>query len=476
MSETPYRFGRGASRFATRNPARPGRPVGDYGADDPASVHEAVARASRTFRAWRALPAAQRAERVAAWLDRLAQRAEEIARAIVLEQGKPLGEARGEFAKALAEARFMVSQALHQGSREVGAARQGTRNLVLRRARGVVAALTPWNFPILTPLRKIVPCLVAGNTVVLKPSELTPAAACLAADAAAGVFPEGALEIVLGGRGVGEALIRAPGLCGVTFTGSVATGRAIGAVAGSNLLEQNLELGGKNGAIVAASADPAAAAAQIAHAAFLCSGQRCMAISRAIVHVSHWNAFVAGMQAAVAAAKLGDGLEPATTLGPLVSASHREKVAAMVDQAGRQGAQLVAGGGPARPEGREDGYFFQPTLLRAAPHMVCARDEIFGPVVTLLPYAEWDEALAILNGTDYGLAAALFSRDLAEVERFLNEAEAGMLFVNQGTVPDNHMPFVGMKASGVGPGSVGPSALTFATTEHAAYLSVRDVA
>jgi aldehyde dehydrogenase (NAD+) len=476
MSNAPYRCIRGPGSFTTWNPARPDERIGEYGADSGPSVQDAVARAARAYPSWRRLPAAQRAGRVAAWLDKLSLGAEDIARAIVLEQGKPLVEARGELAKALAEARFMVSQALHGGTREAGSARQGTRNLVLRRPRGVVAALTPWNFPILTPLRKIVPSLVAGNTVVIKPSELAPAAVYLALSAAAGVLPEGVLQLVLGAREAGEALVSAAGLCGVSFTGSVATGRALGAVAGTRLIEQNLELGGKNGAIVSPAADPMRAAAQIAQAAFLCAGQRCTAISRAIIHVSQWNAFVGALRDHVDSARLGDGLDAATTLGPLVSADHRDKVEAMVEQARHDGAQVLAGGARAHPAGCEAGHFYRPTLLQATPEMACAREEIFGPVLALLRYERWEDALAMLNGTEYGLAAALFSRDPAEVDAFVHEAEAGMLFVNQGTLPDNHMPFVGVKASGVGPGSVGPSALGFATTEHAVYLSMEQVA
>lgn len=458
--------------FRTCNPARPSQTVGEYVADTDASIAEIVADASRAFRIWRAFPETRRAEAVLGWIDGIASQAEEIARCIVLEQGKPLAEARGETAKALAEARTMAAFASSSGARMVASSRPGVRNLVVRRPRGVVAALTPWNFPILTPLRKIVPALLAGNAVVIKPSELAPGACLLAVEAARQVLPENVLQYVLGARGAGEALVGAPNITAVSFTGSVAAGRAIGATAGGRLLEQNLELGGKNAAVIAASADVPQAAAQSALAAFACAGQRCTAVSRAIVHESVREEFVDALRASMAGVRMGDGMDADTTMGPLVCAAHRDRVEHAVAQALSEGSRALAGATRVRPEGCEEGFFYAPTLLEAAPDMACAREEIFGPVVTLLSYRSFDEAIEFLNATEYGLAASLFSNDVREIDRFVAEAEAGMLFVNQGTTPDNHMPFVGAKASGVGPGSVGPAALEFATVEHSVYITV----
>lgn len=457
--------------FRTRNPAHPERVVGEYGIDPPASVARAVDGAARAFRGWRATPVSGRVEAVRAWIERLDARQESIAQAIVLEQGKPLAEARGETAKALAESRAAAGFALEADLRECAPGRPGVRNLVVRRPRGVVAAMTPWNFPILTPLRKVMPALLAGNTVVLKPSELAPAAALLAVECARGILPEGVVQCVLGAREVGECLVEARGIAAVSFTGSVPAGRAIGTAAGARLLEQNLELGGKNGAIVARSADIGRAAELVAQAALLCTGQRCTAVSRAIVHADVLDEFIGAFIAGLARFRMGDGMDAATTMGPLTSSQQRERVDQAVARATSDGARLLAGGTRGRPPGCEEGFFFAPTLLLGTPQMSCARDEIFGPVVTVLAYEQFEDAIEILNGTDFGLAACLFSTDPAEIERFAAEADAGMLFVNQATLPDSHMPFVGTKASGIGPGSVGPSALAFATVEHSVYLA-----
>ncbi len=461
----------GGAATETRNPARPAEPVGRYEWATVAQVAAAVERAAVAQRAWRRLPAMARIAAFGHFVAALERRGEDIARAIVREQGKPLAEARGELAKACGEARAMMALASRHAGEVLPAARPGFRNQVLRRPRGVIAAITPWNFPVMTPMRKIAPALLYGNAVVLKPSEFTPAAACIAADCARETLPAGLLQLVIGGADVGAALVSHPDVAGITFTGSTAIGRRIHALAAGNLAELSLELGGKNAAVIHDTRDLDAALDAIAGAAFACAGQRCTAVSRVLVRRALYPSVVDGLALRALALEAGDGLEDGVNLGPMVHAGHLDKVASMVAQGLAEGARLVCGGSALRPASAPDGHFYAPTVLADVHEdMQVAREEIFGPVITVQAYDDFDQALAIVNGVDYGLTAALFSDDHGIVQRFLDECETGMLHVNHGTVPDNHMPFGGVKQSGAGAYSVGASAIHFYTTEHSAYL------
>ncbi len=463
----------GAAGLRTHNPAHPRQVVGEYAAGAVAEAEQALAAARRAQRAWGRVPPLERCAAVARWLDAVQARGDAIAEATVREQGKPLGEARGELGKSLAEARAMLGLALRGHGEVMPAARNGFRNLVLRRPRGVIVAVSPWNFPIMTPLRKIVPALVYGNAMVLKPSEFTPAAACIAADASRGVLPDGLLQLVNGDGALGAALVAGPGVDGISFTGSIATGRRIFAAAAGSLAELSLELGGKNAAIVHDTPDVDAALDAISGAAFAVCGQRCTAISRILVHRDLHGQVVDGLVARARALRLGDGLLPGVTTGPLIHDAHRSKVSGMVERAVAGGAELLTGGAAVQPESAPQGFFYAPTLLdRVDPGSEIAREEVFGPVLTIHSFGDLDEALALANGVEHGLTGALFSQQHSVVQRFLDECETGMLHVNHGTVPDNHMPFGGIKHSGVGAfSSVGPSAIQFYTTEHSAYLA-----
>jgi aldehyde dehydrogenase (NAD+) len=463
-----------AGAFETRNPARPSEIVGRYGAASAEQVASAVAAAARAQGAWKSVPSVERGALFGKLVAALEARAEELARSITLEQGKPLAESRAEVAKSCAEARFMMGKAARGHSEVLPSARPGIRNLVVRRPRGVIAAVTPWNFPILTPMRKISPAIVFGDAIVLKPSEFTPATACLIADAARGILPDGLLQIVNGGGAAGAALVSAPGVQGVTFTGSVATGKRIYALAAQNLAAISLELGGKNAAVVNDVTDLPACLDQIMTAAFMCAGQRCTAISRVVVNRELLADVGDGLAERARKAVLGDGMDPATTMGPLTNESQHTRVAQMVKAGISEGAKLVTGGGAATVKGLEGGYFFEPAVFTDVnPRMSVAREEIFGPVLSVLAYDSLEEAFAILNGVEYGLTSALFSNDNAVIQRFVDESENGMIHVNHGTIPDNHMPFGGVKASGVGAYSVGASAVNFYATEHSVYIKHR---
>ena len=465
-----FRYGNTASvvqaDMATFNPADPSQQVGSYARTDPADLASLVTIARDAQRDWASRPVAARIEVLGRWLDAIAARKEEFARAITLEQGKPLGEARGETGKALDEARFMLGIAAQPLGAVHATLRQGVMPLTTRRPRGLIAAITPWNFPILTPMRKIAPALAFGNAIIVKPSELAPAATCLAAEAAEGILPSGLLQIVLGEGALGAALVSS-GAEGVTFTGSAPTGKAVYRAAADTLAELSLELGGKNAALVHDATDLEACLDQISNAAFLCSGQRCTAISRVIVRRELAEAVTAGLVRRAEVLNPGDGCEQGVTFGPLVSAAHRANVADMVNTGIKAGARCRTGGKALD----RTGYFYAPTILdQVSRNNPVAREEIFGPVVSILTYDKLDDAFQILNDTEFGLSSALFATDAAVISRFIEESGAGMVHVNHGTTPDSNMPFVGIRNSGVGACSVGPGAAAFYTTEHAVYL------
>jgi len=464
----------GAARFGTRNPAAPRETVGDYAASTAADIADAVAAARAAQREWRRVPAAERIRICNAFFAAIAERSEAIALAITLEQGKPLAEARNETAKSLGEAAAMAAHVLSGGTERMADARPGFQNIVTRRPRGVIAAITPWNFPILTPMRKIAPALLHGNAIIIKPSEFTPATVCLIGEAARATLPPGLLQIVLGGADVGAALAGAAGIDGITFTGSVATGRAIYALGAANLAELSLELGGKNAAVINDVGDLDACLDQVAGAAFMCAGQRCTAISRVIVAEGLRAAVEEGLVRRAEAQKQGDGRRDGVTLGPLTNRAQFDRVGRMVEAGVAEGARVLTGGRPGTSAPDEEGYFYAPTILTdVTPAMSVAREEIFGPVIGISGYRTPDEAFAILNGVEYGLTSALFSNDFNVIQRFVAESESGMLHVNHGTIPDNHMPFGGIRNSGVGAYSVGASAANFYTTEHSVYLKAQ---
>lgn len=465
-----FRYGNAAAAarvgMATFNPADPSQQVGNYGRNEPSDVATLVALARDAQRDWAAQPVLARINVLSRWLDAVAARSEEIARAITLEQGKPLGEARGETGKALDEARIMLGIASQPLGAVYASMRKGVMPLTTRRPRGLDVAITPWNFPVLTPMRKIAPALAFGNAIIVKPSELAPAAACIVAQAGEGILPSGLLQIVLGEGSLGAALV-ASGAEGVTFTGSVSTGKAVYRAAADTLAELSLELGGKNAALVHDATDLDACLDQISNAAFLCSGQRCTAISRVIVRSDLAEAVTAGLVRRAEALIPGDGREQGVTFGPLVSAAHRASVSDLVEAGVKAGARCRTGG----KKLNRVGYFYAPTILDRVTHdNPVAREEIFGPVVSILTYDQLDEAFQILNDTEFGLSSALFATDADVITRFVEESGAGMVHVNHGTTPDSNMPFVGIRNSGVGACSVGPGAAAFYTTEHAVYL------
>ena len=458
------------SVLQTLNPAQRTEVVGRYGAYAPQDIPELIQNARAAQHIWQKLPVAERMAALNAWLAVLDGQVAEIAQAITLEQGKPSHEARGETMKSIQEARQMLAIAEQPLGSVHASSRAGVTPLSVRRPRGVIVAITPWNFPMLSPMRKIAPALAFGNAIIVKPSELAPAAACLVAQASQGILPDGLLQ-VLPGDGVFGAALVASGAEGVTFTGSVPTGRAVYAAAAKNLAEISLELGGKNAALIHDSPKLDQCLDQIAAAAFLCSGQRCTAISRVLVRADLAPAVTAGLVARAEALKPGNGVDSGVNLGPLVTAQHRESVDALVQRSIAAGAHCCTGGVALNTGELASGNFYAPTILEGmAANNPGWQEEIFGPVISIMTYQTLDEAFELLNNTEFGLTSALFSADISVIRRFMAESEAGMLHINHGSTPDSNMPFVGVRNSGVGACSVGPGSAAFYTTEHAVYL------
>lgn len=418
-------------------------------ADDAGRAVEAAAEA---FPGWKAMTPVARGAILQRAAELIRERVETIARDLTREMGKTLKEARGEVTRASyffdyygAYGRLPIGDYLPDE-------RDGVFTFTAREPLGVVLIIAPWNDPALTPARKLAPALIAGNTVVLKPATLTPLSAWHLVRALhdAGM-PRGVVNMVTGhARTVGNALLDHPLVRAVTFTGSTAVGLGIQArVAGRNIRVQT-EMGGKNAMVVLSDAQPKLAAELAAAAGFGQSGQRCTATSRVIVESKVRDAFMSEFVNSTKRIKVGPGLEETTTMGPVVDRSQLDTVLQAVDSGRKEGAAVAFGGERLRGDGYDRGYFVAPTILdRVSPKMTVAQEEIFGPVVAVMEAADVDEAIAIVNGTRYGLSSSVVTRSLAAAHAFARGVETGCVAVNLPTVGwDVHVPFGGFKDSG----------------------------
>ncbi len=465
-----YEFGSGGDAYETTNPASPSEKIGRYGIMGADELGRAIDQANAAQAAWAKVPGLERSQRLNSFIDAVEARADELATLGTLEQGKLLRESRGETLKSCAEGRFSVGEAARMGAMATATGRAGYSNQILRRPRGVIFCISPWNFPISTPMRKICPALAFGNAVVMKPSRFTPGPNFLLAEIAKEFFPEHLIQVAMVSGRMASEVVAGGDVHGVSFTGSVPTGRLVYAAAAQNLIPVQLELGGKNGAILNDTDDLEGAIDQILGAAFMTSGQRCTAISRVIVHRELAVETRDILSAKATAMKMGPGLDADSDIGPLCNLPHWHDVCTTTEKAISEGARALAGG--AAPNRPEDGYYYRPTILGDVAHnSIAGQEEIFGPVLSVIEYDMFDHAMDILNGTEFGLTSALFSNRNDLVQRFLAESQNGMIHVNHGTVPDNNMPFGGIKNSGVGAYSVGPTAVNFHSSEHSAYVA-----
>ena len=465
-----YEFGAGDDTCKTVNPANPSEKIGRYGILSADDLGLMIEQANAAQAEWARVPGLERSARLNAFIGAVEARADDLATAGTLEQGKLFRESRGETLKSCAEGRFSVGEAARMGAMAVATGRAGFSNQILRRPRGVIFCISPWNFPISTPMRKICPALAFGNSVVMKPSRFTPGANFMLAEIAEEFFPKNLVQVAMVPGRLASKAVATADIHGVSFTGSVPTGKLVYKAAAENLIAAQLELGGKNGAILNDSDDLEGAIGQIMGAAFMTSGQRCTAISRVIVHKRIAKDAREVLAARAAAMKMGPGMEESSDMGPLCNRPHWQDVCDVTAKAIAEGARPLSGG--SAPGGPEGGYFYAPTILDDVRHnSIAGQHEIFGPVLSVLEYETFDQAMEMLNGTEFGLTSALFSNRNDLIQRFLAESQNGMIHVNHGTVPDNNMPFGGIKNSGVGAYSVGPTAVNFYTSEHSAYVA-----
>lgn len=417
-------------------------------------IDRAVAAAGAAFPAWAGLSVAERADRLEALAELITRDADRLAELESRDTGKPLKLAREiDMGRARANLKFFA-QAMQQWASAGHDMGPAGFNYTRREPLGAVALITPWNLPLYLLTWKLAPALVTGNTVVAKPSELTP----LTADALAGLaneagIPAGVFNLVHGtGAGCGQALVDHPDIKAVSFTGGTVTGRRIAASVAPRLIKTSLELGGKNPAVVFADADLDKTVAGLLRAGFTNQGQVCLCSSRWLIHEAVYEPLVERLIEAVSGLHVGDPDLPDTDQGALISAAHQEKVLGFIDQARNSSGRILCGGEAVHPPGRcGGGYFIRPTLIGDLPtDSPLHFDEIFGPVVTVQRFSDENEAIALANSVDYGLAATVWTENLGTAHRAAGRIQAGIIWVNDWLVRDLRTPFGGMKHSGLG--------------------------
>ncbi len=459
--------------FESRNPARRDDLVGRFQAGTAADVAMAIRAAETALPAWRATPAPRRGEilfRYAAFLRRDKER---LARALTREMGKVLPEARGDVQEAIDIAELMAGEGRRMFGDTVPSELPDKWAMSVRQPIGVAGIITPWNFPMAIPAWKTMPALVAGNTVVFKPASDTPQCATLLVElmAEAGV-PAGVMNLVTGdGAQVGGAIVDSPDVPVLSFTGSSATGRRIAERAGRRLKRVALELGGKNAIVVLADADLDLAVDGIIWSAFGTTGQRCTACSRVIVERSVASRLLEKLEARTRALRLGDGADPATDVGPLINEAARTKVEEYVE-IGRGEGELVCGGRAATGHDLDAGVFYEPTIFTGvAPMARIAQEEIFGPVLSVIPVDDYAAAVTAANQTRYGLSSAIYTTDVNIAFRAMRDLESGLVYVNAGTIgAETHLPFGGWKETGNGHREAGHAALDTFTEWKSIYV------
>jgi len=463
----------GGNYYPDINPADYSDIVGYFPLSTKNDVDEAIQAAHIAFKSWSHMLPAERARYLEKFAQLLDKEKEGIGEALCREEGKTLKEAIGEPSRGVVETSFFIGEGQRLEGITMPSDRKGVVSVATRVPIGVVAAISPWNFPFLTPVRKVIPALVFGNTVVFKPASDTPYCAVLLMELfeKAGL-PPGVVNLVIGkGSAIGDVISSNPLVKGITFTGSTIVGRRINQLASEHFAKVQLEMGGKNPAIVADYKDLNRAAAEIASAAYAVSGQRCTAVSRVIVLKEHAEELETKIIEKAKGYVLGNGMRPDVTMGPIITKEAGEKIMEYIHGAEKEGATIKYGGRHLTGGEFDKGFYIEPTLITdVSPSMKVAKEEIFGPVLVSIKVETFEEAIEVANSTEYGLASCLFSDNLKYIYEFQQEVESGMTHVNHGTVTDASMPFGGAKNSGLGPFSKGATNKDFYTNYKVNYV------
>jgi aldehyde dehydrogenase (NAD+) len=460
--------------FETHNPADTGEIVATYQKSDASDTKQAIAAAKDAQPKWAAVPAPKRGEILHRAAQILESRADQVAREMTREEGKTLPEARGEVGRAVNLLRFFGGEGARLSGQHVPSERDRVFIQTRRRPLGVVGLITPWNFPIAIPTWKTAPALICGNAVVLKPSDLAPICAVRLVEALseAGVT-KGALNLVTGpGSKVGNEIVTNADVKAISFTGSEATGSRIALEAAKRRARVQLEMGGKNPTIVLADADVDDAVNVVSNAAFFSTGQKCTATSRVIVEKPILQRFTDALVAKARSLKVGNGLESGIDVGPSIDQSQLDTVLEYVGIGAKEGAKVLVGGERLKDGAFSKGYFSSPAVMTdVTSSMRIAQEEIFGPVLGVLPADSLDHAIEIANGIRFGLSAAICTRSLTSAYEFINRIEAGLVMVNLPSAGvEYHVPFGGSKESSFGMREQGPVAVDFYSEIQTAYL------
>jgi acyl-CoA reductase-like NAD-dependent aldehyde dehydrogenase len=445
---------RSGKTFENRNPAHWDELIGTFPLSGKEEVDEAVKAARSAFESWRLIPAPKRGDILKKVGDIMTARKEEIANQMTREMGKVLLETRGDVQEGIDTAYYAASEGRRLFGHTVPSELPNKFNMAMRVPIGVAAIITPWNFPMAIPTWKIFPALLCGNTVVFKAASDTPATATTLVEILleAGV-PPGVINIVHGGgTEVGIALVEHPEVDLISFTGSTGVGKRISEIASKTLKRVSLELGGKNAQIVMEDANLELALEGVLWGAFGTTGQRCTATSRLIIHEKVYDKFISMVADHAKKLRVGDGLKDNVDVGPCVNKKQREIVDEYVKIGMAEGAKLLSGGKPAQGDGLSNGWFYEPTVLGdVTPSMRVAKEEIFGPVLSVIKVKSLDEAITVSNNTMYGLSSSIYTQNINNAFKAIRDIKAGITYVNSPTIgAEAHMPFGGVKETGNG--------------------------
>jgi len=427
---------------------------------------DAVSAARDAFQTWKQVPANQKAAALHEVAAKLRSHHDELVRLLTQEEGKPIPENDEEIWWVEETFDYYAELGRHQRGRVIPSGEFGQFNFVLKEPYGVVSCICPWNYPLLLLAWKMAPALAAGNTLVIKPSSLTPLSTLKMVEVACDHLPPGVVNVVTGsGKEVGEPLVTHPDVKVVAVTGSLAVGQRIASLAGPMMKKLHLELGGKDPMVIAPDVDIDVAVKGLAYAALINTGQVCTSTERVYVHESIFPQFSEELADFVGSLRLGNGLDEGTDIGPMIRDKFRRIVEDQLVQAQSNGAKILVGG--KRPVNFERGFYLEPAVVVDVDHsMVLMRDETFGPVIPLMPYRDFGEAIALANNCQYGLGASLMSHDARLIKRFFEEVQAGTIWINDPLTDNFAGPFGGMKMSGIGR-ELGPEGLDeYQETKH----------